>query len=109
MNSRERFIKVMHHESVDHVPYFEEGIRDKVIEIWKKQGLPENMEISSLFETDRREELLPDLEPRPALKRWPLAIQELKDFKDHLNPLNPQRLPKNWNNRIRQGKKRSNC
>jgi hypothetical protein len=39
MNSRERFLKVMQYESVDRVPYFEEGIRDEVIEAWKKTGV----------------------------------------------------------------------
>ncbi len=106
MNSRERFIKVMHNEPVDRVPYFEEGIRDEVIEVWKKQGLPENTEISSLFETDRREELFPDLEPLPALKRWPSSAQELQGFKNYLNPFDPERLPENWNNRISELKNR---
>jgi hypothetical protein len=57
MNSRERFIKVMRYEPVDRVPYFEEGIRDEVINVWRKQGLPESAEISTLFETHYREEI----------------------------------------------------
>jgi hypothetical protein len=96
MNSRERFLKVMRYEPVDRVPYFEEGIRDEVIEAWKKQGLPENREISTLFETDGREEIFPDLEPRPDMKKWPVTIKELEDFKSHLNPFDPARLPENW-------------
>ena len=106
MNSRERFLKVMRYEPVDRVPYFEEGIRDEVIEAWKKQGMSENVEISTLFESDRREEIFPDLEPRPALKKWPVTIQELNDFKNCLNPYDPSRLPENWNNRIREYKNR---
>ena len=106
MNSRERFIKVMRHKPVDRVPYFEEGIRDEVIEAWKKQGLPANTRISSLFETDRREELFPDMEPRPDLKQWPTTKKELKDFKDYLDPYDPERLPENWNNLIREYKNR---
>jgi hypothetical protein len=106
MNTRERFLKVMRYEPVDRVPYFEEGIRDEVIEAWKKQGLPENTEISILFETDRREEIFPDLEPRSELKKWPVTLRELNDFKNYLNPLDPARLPENWNNRIRDYKNR---
>jgi hypothetical protein len=106
MNSRERFLKVMQYEPVDRVPYFEEGIRDEVIEAWKKQGMPENTEISTLFETDRREEIFPDLEPRPDMKKWPVTIKELKDFKNHLDTCDPARLPENWENLIHEYKNR---
>jgi uroporphyrinogen decarboxylase len=106
MNSRERFLKVMQYEPVDRVPYFEEGIRDEVIEAWKKQGMSENTEISTLFETDRREEIFPDLEPRPDMKKWPVTIKELKDFKNHLDTCDPARLPENWENLIHEYKNR---
>jgi hypothetical protein len=95
MNSQERFNKIMKYEAVDRVPYFEEGIRDEVIEVWKKQGLSENIQISALFETDRREEIFPDMEPRPELKKWPVTLQDLKDFKKYLNPSDPERMPEN--------------
>ncbi len=107
MNSRERFLKVMQYEPIDRVPYFEEGIRDEVIEVWKKQGLPENTEISTLFETDRREEIFPDLEPVPELKKWPTTRQELKAFKNYLNPFDPARLPENWINQVHESKIRN--
>lgn len=106
MNSRERFLKVMQYKPFDRVPYFEEGIRDEVIEAWKKQGLPENTQISALFETDRREEIFPDLEPRPEMKKWPVTIKELEDFKSHLDPCDPARLPENWNSGVRDYKNR---
>jgi hypothetical protein len=106
MNSQERFNKIMNHEVVDRVPYFEEGIRDEVIEVWKKQGLSENIKISTLFETDRREEIFPDMEPRPELKKWPVTLQDLKDFKKYLNPSDPERLPEKWHNRINEYKNR---
>lgn len=106
MNSRERFQKVMRYEPVDRVPYFEEGIRDEVIENWKKQGLVENTEMSTLFETDRREEIYPDLEPRPELKKWPVTREELRDFKNYLNPYDLERLPENWSHLIEESENR---
>jgi hypothetical protein len=106
MNSQERFNKIMKHEAVDRVPYFEEGIRDEVIEVWKKQGLSDNIKISTLFETDRREEIFPDMEPRPVLKKWPVTLQDLKDFKKYLNPSDPERMPENWHKRINEDKNR---
>jgi uroporphyrinogen decarboxylase len=106
MNSRERFAKVMRYEPVDRVPYFEEGIRDEVIAAWKKQGMSENSDISTLFETDRREEIFPDLEPIPELKKWPVTRQDLKDFKNYLNPSDPARLPEKWDNRVGEYKDR---
>jgi hypothetical protein len=106
MNSQERFNKIMKYEAVDRVPYFEEGIRDEVIEVWKKQGLSDNIQLSALFETDRREEIFPDMEPRPELKKWPVTLQDLKDFKKYLNPSDPERMPENRHKRINEDKNR---
>ena len=40
MNSRQRFQQTMRYGAPDRVPYFEEGLRDDVLERWHKQGLP---------------------------------------------------------------------
>jgi hypothetical protein len=106
MNSQERFTKVMRYEPVDRVPYFEEGIRDEVINVWRQQGLPESTEISALFGTDHREEIFPDIEPRPELKKWPVTTEDLKDFKSHFDPSDPERLPENWYSRINEYRNR---
>ncbi len=39
MNSRERFRETMEYGKPDRVPYFEEGIRDDVLSLWRRQGL----------------------------------------------------------------------
>ena len=39
MNSRQRFRATMRYEVVDRVPYFEEPLREEVIEAWHSQGL----------------------------------------------------------------------
>ncbi len=53
MNSRQRFLEVMQFGSPDRVPYFEEGIRDEVLKIWRNQGLARGVDIQSLFPFDR--------------------------------------------------------
>ena len=40
MNDRERFRRLMRGERVDRPPFLEEGVRDEVLNLWRKQGLP---------------------------------------------------------------------
>lgn len=44
MTHRERFLRTMHFESVDHVPDQEFGYWDEVFEIWQEQGLPKEVD-----------------------------------------------------------------
>ena len=96
MTSRERFLKIMRFAQPDRVPYFEEGIRDEVIRIWRKQGLCGRRELENRFPSDRWERLKPDLAPRPGLKRWPAAAGDLESFRRHLDPHDRKRFPGPW-------------
>ncbi len=96
MNSSARFRAVMAYEPVDRVPYFEEGIRQEVLDAWYDQGLPPNSDLEQLFHNDHREELQLNLDPRPWPCRWPTTCPELARFRKRLNPLDPLRLPEGW-------------
>jgi hypothetical protein len=96
MTSRQRFLTVMSYGKPDRVPYFEEGIREDVLNEWYKQGLPSGKKISDMFETDRIEELAPELEPLPEFESWPSSAHDLHILKNRLNSDDPQRFPKNW-------------
>jgi len=96
MNSRERFRGTMAFGQVDRVPYFEEGIRPKVIEAWRAQGMSREVPFSELFPTDERIEIAPDLEPRPHLKKWPCTHAELETLRQSLDPADAGRLPAGW-------------
>jgi len=96
MTSRERFLTIMSFEKPDRIPYFEEGIREDVLDVWHQQGLPSGMKIAELFETDRFEEIAPELEPIPDFDNWPSCSSELNRLKKRLNPYNPKRFPENW-------------
>jgi len=41
MTSRERFVRCMHYQSVDHVPDWEFGYWDEVYRLWQEQGMPD--------------------------------------------------------------------
>lgn len=70
MNSHEQFHETMRYGTPDRVPYFEEGIRDEVLEVWRRQGLPLQADLARMFHTDQYEELLPNFDPFPELKKW---------------------------------------
>jgi uroporphyrinogen decarboxylase len=57
MNERERFIKTMRFEEADRAPYFEQFIRDDVIDRWRKEGLPRRASVAKHFNLDRRKTL----------------------------------------------------
>ena len=84
----------------DRVPYFEEGIRPEVLKAWKKQGLPTDANLSEMFPSDEREEIIVELEPLPTLKKWPTSRPELESFQRHLDPYDSRRLPDKWSKRI---------
>ena len=96
MNSRERFRETMRYGTPDRVPYFEEGIRDDVLRVWRRQGLMRRSDFEAMFRHDRREEVHPDLEPLPRLKRWPSGRKGLDRLRRRLNPEDSRRLPRNW-------------
>jgi hypothetical protein len=102
MNSKERFQATMAYGLPDRVPYFEEGIREDVLEAWYQQGLSSQIDLSHLFPGDRREEVLLDLDPRPEPCRWPSSQADLGEFADSLNPDDDARLPKGWKERYRE-------
>lgn len=101
MNSRERFGETMRYGRPDRVPYFEEGIRDEVMKAWQKQGLPRDANLSQMFPSDQRDEILVDLEPLPKLNRWPSSRPELEALRRSLDPDNRRRLPSQWPKRVR--------
>jgi uroporphyrinogen decarboxylase len=100
MTSRERFLKTMRYEKTDRVPYFEEGIRNDVIKVWRKQGLTKKAELSKMFYTDRREEIEVDLEPRPKPRKWPTSRNEVKVLRKSLDPDDSRRLPWKWSRQV---------
>ncbi|HYA02920.1 MAG TPA: hypothetical protein VEI04_07380, partial [Syntrophobacteria bacterium] len=96
MNSRERFRETMGYGRPDRVPYFEEGIRDEVRRVWRNQGLPPEADLSRMFPSDQREELIVDLEPLPWPRNWPTSSSQLDELRRRLDPDDPRRLPKKW-------------
>ena len=85
----------------DRVPYFEEGIRKDVLKAWRRQGMPPKVNPAELFPSDRREELLVDLDPRPTPQKCPTSRSDLAAFRRCLDPDDSGRLPAGWSKRVR--------
>ena len=106
MTARQRFIETMRYGAPDRVPYFEEGLRDDVLERWREQGLPPDTELAELFPTDRREGIPVDLEPRPRMERWPTCRADVRELRERLDPADPERLPEDWPERVAEWRER---
>lgn len=98
MNTRERYLATMRYGTPDHVPYFEEGIRAEVFEVWGKQGVSREF-IRTRFSIDPLEEIELDVDPHPRPRHWPMARADLKDFQRRIDPQDPRRVPENWRER----------
>lgn len=106
MNSRERFLEVMRFGKPDRVPYFEEGIRDEVLKVWRKQGLGRGADIRKVFPSDRHAELEPDVDPVPQIKTWPASLSELAVLRKSLDHRDDGRLPGDLSVHTKAGKTR---
>jgi hypothetical protein len=99
MNSRERFLETINRGIPDRVPYFEEGIRDDVFQVWKKQGLKSKYDLHHMYPVDRREELEIDGYPHPPINDWQGVVKGTlnleKSFKAGAN-----RLPGRWKGKV---------
>ena len=96
MSNRERFRETMHYGRPDRLPYFEEGIRDEVVQVWRRQGLAADTDLATLFPSDPVEHIEPDFDPRPMFEQWPTSRAELADLEGRLDPADAGRLPENW-------------
>ena len=100
MTSRERFHKTMAFETPDRVPYFEEGIRDEVLTAWYGQGLAKGSDLRGLFPSDRRREIILDLDPKPEIEKLPETASDLAELERRLDPGDARRLPEDWSQHL---------
>jgi len=100
MNARERFRETMRHGKPDRVPYFEDGLRDEVVERWREQGLPADADLAAMFHTDRRERIEINIEAMLAPDRWPTSKRDLDVLRAGLNPDDPARYPDDWDAKV---------
>jgi uroporphyrinogen decarboxylase len=106
MSNRQRFAETMQYGRPDRVPYFEEGIRDEVVEVWRRQGLAADANLATLFPSDPVEHIEPDFDPRPMFEQWPSSRADLAEFAKRLDPTDAAHLPENWEQRVRALKTR---
>jgi len=106
VNSRQRFLAILHGEQPDHPPLFLEGIREDVLSSWCTQGMPPNTDLQQLFHYDQFEQLDPDVYPRPAIADWSTPHKLLPLLRQRLDPDDPRRLPEDWSNLVKGWKER---
>jgi len=96
MNNKQRFNNIMNYKDVDRILYFEEGIRKEVLKKW---GIKKS-DFLKQFKVDHREELIPDVDVKPAFKKWPSKLNDLDELRKKLNPYDSNRLPENFKKNI---------
>lgn len=101
LTSRLRFQRTMDYRPIDRPPYFEEGIRDDVLEAWQAAGLPPEVDPATLFPVDRRVEIQPEVKPLPAPDRWPTSPRDLARFLSLMDGDDSARLGEDWLETVR--------
>jgi len=109
MNERERFITTMRFEKPDRVPYFEQYIRDDTIERWRKEGLPQGVDIEEYFHLDHREVLPLKLSYREMDASFDYPIEnedDLNRLRKFLENARRKAYPRNWKRLVEKYRKR---
>jgi hypothetical protein len=106
MNSRERFLAILHGGQPDHPPLFPEGIREEVLLTWRDQGLPTGADLESLFLFDPFEQLDPNVYPDPEIADWSTPQKLLPLLRQRLDPEDLRRLPDGWRKLVKAWKDR---
>jgi hypothetical protein len=104
VNSRQRFLQTMRYGASDGVPLFREGIRDEVIDEWRRQGLKDEDELAEMFSFDQRQEIALDLDPRQDLVELAGLEDGLERLRSSLD--DPDRLPEGWQDQVHEWRRR---
>ncbi|MGI6207405.1 MAG: uroporphyrinogen decarboxylase family protein [Anaerolineae bacterium] len=59
MNDRERFVRTMHYQDVDRIPFWDFGFWTETLDAWYEQGLPRDVWLNTYFGMDRQHEHFP--------------------------------------------------
>jgi hypothetical protein len=100
MNDRERFRRLMRGERVDRPPLLEEGVRDEVLGLWHKQGLPSGKTHVDVFGLTPHENVGPDLKYLPSYfgSLFDLSASEYRRAFD----ISLRRFPEDWAETVRR-------
>lgn len=106
MTGRERFRETMRRGTPDRVPLFEDGLREDVLQRWRREGLAEDADLSEMFWADRRERIPVDIEPRPRLEGPVVSRPDVEALRERLDPEDPERFPADWAERVEAWRRR---
>ncbi len=100
MNERERFRRLFRGEPVDRPPLLEEGVRDEVIELWHRQGLPKGKTHIDVFGLTPHENVGPDLTYASKYSGRILCLTA-RDYRSAFD-VSRKRFPKDWPKTVRR-------
>ncbi len=79
MNDRERFLRTMHFEELDRVPYWELWYWEDTLKRWYNEGLPRDVNLAEYFGVDRREDIGVNLKVVPHFEET--TIEESGEYR----------------------------
>ena len=90
----------MRGERVDRPPFLEEGVRDEVLDLWRKQGLPSGETHVDVFGLTPHERVGPDLKYVPSYfgRIFDLSASDYRKAFD----ISLRRFPADWNETVRR-------
>jgi hypothetical protein len=90
----------MRGERVDRPPLLEEGVRDEVLELWRRQGMPQGKTHVDVFGLTPHENLGPDLRFEPSFfgRVFDLSPGEYRQAFD----ISDRRFPEDWKETVRR-------
>jgi hypothetical protein len=100
MNDRERFRRIFRGDQVDRPPLLEEGVRDEVLDVWHRQGLPRDKTHLEVFGLTPHENIGPDLRFGSSYfgRVFDLSEQEYRKAFE----VSQSRFPEDWGETVRR-------
>ena len=100
MTERDRFHRTLRGEEVDRPPLLDEGVRDEVIERWRREGLPKGKTHLDIFGITPHENVGPDLRFRKEFfgRVMQLSVREYQQAFD----VSKSRFPEDWEETVRR-------
>ncbi len=100
VNERQRFRRLMAGQPVDRPPLFEEGVRDQVIESWRREGLASDRTHVEEFGLTAHEQVGPDIQVRSGYRRRVMALSH-REYREAFDVAR-DRFPADWSQAVRR-------
>jgi hypothetical protein len=107
LDFRERFISTLQFKHADRIPFYDQDIREKILEQWYRQGLSKGCNIKELFKLEKWEIVPVNLDMIPEFQGRFKSRKDFKRLQGSFQLDNKLRYPGNWESLVKEWNNRN--